>query len=95
MKSHNNTRLQHAKDMHSKIRDILMDDWDPIGIKQFTDHVDEYDSYIPKIYSLLIHRKTQVEMCDYLWWAGTENMGLSGNRAHTESVAVKLMALIE
>jgi hypothetical protein len=37
-----------------KIRKILLKDWDPIGIEDCVDAQDEYDSYIPEIYNLVI-----------------------------------------
>ncbi len=40
-----------------KIRKILLKDWDPIGIGDCVEAQDEYDSYIPEIYNLVINNK--------------------------------------
>lgn len=41
-----------ARRIQTEIRDVLIDIWDPIGVKDFAPR-DEYDSYIGKIYGLL------------------------------------------
>ncbi len=85
--------LERARTLHDAIRSILMKEWDPIGVGHIPRAQDEYDSYIPTIYRLLIRREPAYEVFDYLWWAETEHMGLSGNRQHTEKVAEQLVGL--
>lgn len=64
-----------GKEMNSKIHDVLINYWDPIGVKEFHDAQDEYDLYIPDILSLLI-KKDKQQLFDYLLWLETEHMGL-------------------
>jgi hypothetical protein len=33
-----------------RIRSVLMDDWDPIGVQGVPEAADEYDSYVMPIY---------------------------------------------
>lgn len=88
--------LDRAKRYHNAIRQILLEEWDPIGIKDFPDAPqDEYDSYISGIYHRLINRVPRHELFDYLWEIENDYMGLSGNRSHTETVIEKLVALNE
>ena len=56
---------------------------------------DEYDSYVPGIYSMLIRRARDVELFEYLWEITTEHMGLTGNRQHTMAIAKRLIMLIK
>lgn len=42
-----------AVEIQQKIRDILFDEWDPIGINDIAPR-DEYDGYIVKIYRHLV-----------------------------------------
>ena len=86
---------QRALTYHQALRQLLMLEWDPIGVKGIAEAQDEYDSYIPKIYQLLIERRPRHELFDYLWWAVTENMGLCGNRRETERVVDLLFILPE
>ena len=85
--------LDRAKKYHNAIRKILMDDWDPIGVKGIPEAIDEYDSYISKIYKLLIHHESEESIFRYLWEVETNYMGLSGNRRITENVTSKLVTL--
>jgi hypothetical protein len=70
-----------------------MHQWDPIGVSDIPEADDEYDSYVPAIYKLLLERAPAQEVFDYLWWAETEHMCLSGNRLTTEAVAARLVEL--
>jgi hypothetical protein len=80
-------RLVQAQMYHAAIREILMRDWDPIGVAGVHEADDEYDSYIGDIYVMLVRREPVHKLIDYLWWAETTNMGLFGNRQRTERVA--------
>jgi hypothetical protein len=88
-------RLDWAKQYHDSIRHILLYEWDPIGVGDVPEAQDEYDSYIGQIHGLLIRREPRQSLFDFLWWAVTENMGLSGNRQHTEEIVEKLFQLRE
>ncbi len=70
-----------------------MDEWDPIGVSDIPEAADEYDSYIPHIYSQLIHHNSEEEIFENLWKIETDNMGLFGNRGNTEKVAASLAKL--
>ena len=43
--------IEHARTLHQKVKNILMQDWDPIGVQAIPEAQDEYDSYVPTIYS--------------------------------------------
>ena len=77
----------------NEIQRILLRDWDPIGIQDIPEAQDEYDSYISSIYKLIQAKKSESELFECLWWIETENMGLSGNRKHTRTIANKLFKL--
>ena len=75
------------------IKTALLNEWDPIGVRQFPEAKDEYDSYAPHICTLLITRRPQQEVYDHLWWLETERMGLTGNRQATERFAERLLRI--
>ncbi|MCP1674012.1 hypothetical protein J2T57_001111 [Natronocella acetinitrilica] len=62
-------------------------------MSEITEAQDEYDSYVPTIYKMLILRKPRHEVVDYLWWLETEHMGLTGDRQATEKFADRLMKI--
>ena len=82
-----------ARRYHHAIREILLRDWDLIGVGAVAQAQDEYDSYIPGIYGRLIHRISEQDLFDHLWQIETEHMGLFGNRGKTQQVAQKLLLL--
>jgi len=85
--------LDKAKPLLVEIGEILMHDWDPIGVADVPEASDEYDSYVRGVHKLLVTRRTG-EVFDYLWWAETEHMGLPGDRQLTLVVARKLSCLV-
>ena len=86
-------RLQQARDYHAAIREVLMREWDAIGVADMSGAADEYDSYIGEVYGLLVRREPLYKMTDFLWWVETQHMGLAGNRHKTELVAERLLRL--
>jgi hypothetical protein len=87
--------LEKAKSYHDAIAQILMDEWDPIGVKGIPEAHDEYDAYVGQVYGLLARRRPVHEVSDLLWWVETEHMGLRGNRTHTQQVAERLIGLVQ
>ncbi len=67
-----------SKRIWADIRRVLMKVWDPIGVKDVPQAQDEYDSYVPGIYKLLIDRSSDDEIEAHLWLIVTETIGLSG-----------------
>ena len=90
-----NERLAQARSLQEAIREVLLREWDPIGVVGIFEAQDEYDSYVSQIYGLLVRREPSHKMVDFLWWAETEQMGLCGNRCRTEQVAERLIQLPE
>jgi hypothetical protein len=85
--------LDRAKRFHEAIREVLLKEWDPIVVSDIAEAADEYDSYIPQIYGMLIRREPSRMLFEFLWWAETEHMGLCGNRAHTTQIAERLVEI--
>jgi hypothetical protein len=85
---------ERARTLHQRIKNVLLHEWDPIGVQDIPEAQDEYDGYVPRIYAMLISRKPVHEVLEYLWWAEKEHMGLCGNYQRTKLIAEKLMALV-
>jgi hypothetical protein len=88
-------RLDQARSYHAAIREVLLREWDPIGVADIPEAADEYDSYVGQVYALLIRQEPLYKLVDFLWWAETEHMGLCGNRRRTEQIAERLLRLRE
>ncbi len=75
------------------IHNILLNEWDPIGVSGIEEAHDEYDSYIIDILVLLGDKAGEKEFFDFLWYIETEHMGLKGNRDRTKKIANKLAGI--
>jgi hypothetical protein len=64
-----------SRSIRLQIRKILLEIWDPIGIKDEPKAQDEYDSYIGGLYELLVRRAAGSELVEYLYWAAHDQMG--------------------
>jgi len=58
------------------IRHVLLEVWDPIGVKDEPFAQDEYDGYIGELYELLVSHAEDTQLIDYLHWAVHDRMGL-------------------
>jgi hypothetical protein len=87
--------IDKIKDLHKKIKNILLYDWDPIGVNEFPEANDEYDSYVSSIYKFIIMQKPVNEIYDYLVWLEGEHMGLivDKQRAHHISKLIYNLSL--
>jgi hypothetical protein len=56
------------------IRRILLNEWDPIGIRDTAECQDEYDRYIGGIYRLLARGATDLEIVDHLYQIESQQM---------------------
>jgi hypothetical protein len=85
--------LDRARRYHEAIRRVLLREWDPIGVADIPQAQDEYDGYVGEIHGRLVRHEARQSLIDHLWWIETVHMGLCGNRAHTEVIADRLLAL--
>lgn len=83
-----------SSELHRKIKDILLNEWDPIGIAGIDEAEDEYDAYVPAVYQLLITGAPKDDIAKYLYWLETEYMGLNGNIENTKQIAKRLKDLL-
>ena len=54
--------------------------WDPIGVSWAPQARDEYYSYLPKVFQLVMSDQRQ-ELIDYLQWVSDQRMGLPATDA--------------
>src|SRR5688572_19310028 len=85
--------LDRARNYHNRIRDILLKEWDPIGVGDVPEAQDEYDSYVGELYGMLTRHAPRHALIDHLWEIETVSMELSGNKRHTEKIADRLLKL--
>ena len=87
-------RKHHGTDIQDAIRQVLMQDWDPIGIKNTPECRDEYDSYIGGIYRLLARGATEEQIVEHLDRIESQQMLLPrSDKTTLDPVARKLRSL--
>ena len=59
-----------------EIRRVLLQHWDPIGIREEPKAQDEYDGYLGGVYGLLVRGASDKEIADHLAHIVEERMGL-------------------
>jgi len=84
-----------AKQIYLAIQKALIEEWDPIGVRDVPEAQGEYDSYVPMLYDLLLLNKPDEEIFDYLWWVETEHMGLNGEKKGTEDFIKRLRYIFQ
>ncbi|WP_291353777.1 hypothetical protein [Acinetobacter sp. UBA3106] len=76
------------------IHKILLQEWDPLGIRCNPSMRDEYEDYLPKIFNMLNEDASESEIFDYLWRIEHKVMEQKGNKQHTLRIASLLKALL-
>lgn len=74
-----------------QLRLILMNHWDPIGVRGVPEAADEYDGYLGQIANRLQDEAGPAEIADYLTWVRSDRMGLGDSepdRRDRETAAV-------
>ncbi|WP_156381030.1 hypothetical protein [Pseudolabrys sp. Root1462] len=86
-----------ARQNRAMVHDLLMREWDPIGVRDVPQAQDEYDAYVSKAYVMVMHDGASIEqVADYLYTIETEYMGLGKSaeaKDRARKVAVSLIAM--
>ncbi len=85
---------EDSRRIRLQIRRVLLDEWDPIGIKDEPNAQDEYDGYIPRIYELLLKDAPNAELSEYLYWVAHDRMGFEQSKASDMQATVAALRSI-
>ena len=78
--AHKTDRDQSDKN-RDLVRDVLLRDWDPIGISGIPEAKDEYDDYADVVLAMLTNENATAEdIAGYLFKIATEDMALSDRK---------------
>lgn len=78
--------------LYKRIDEILLNDWDPIGVSAVPEARDEYYGYLPQVFRLVIEGASQSAIADYLFRVETESMGLTGVKEHCMKIAAAVLS---
>jgi hypothetical protein len=96
--------MAHGRDKYRSrenrrlLRELLMREWDPIGVRDVPEAQDEYDNYVGEAYVLLMDRGTTAEDMEGYLHGVEDYMGLTQTRDmldRRQRVAEALIALRE
>jgi hypothetical protein len=76
-------------------REILMREWDPLGVEGMSGAEDEYDSYIPGVIALLQQGASVNEVAAHLDRIAVRNMGALARRERSTAAASALKTMWE
>jgi hypothetical protein len=92
--SHGRNKYQ-SRENRERIRLVLMQHWDPIGISDIPDCHDEYDNYFGKVYVMLMDdRASRDDIEQYLYETATGYMGLPPYDGLAEKCATTAAILV-
>jgi hypothetical protein len=75
--THGRNKYQ-SRENRARVREVLMQEWDPIGVRDAPHAQDEYDRYVGQVYVMLMdQRATEQAIATYLYDAATNYIGLS------------------
>ena len=83
-------RESRAREIQESIRDALMREWDPIGVKDVPEAQDEYDGYVGGVYRLLAAGASVRDVAEHLARIERDSMGVSTSPDQLMSVAAKV-----
>ena len=85
--------IARKRGVRARVREILMQDWDPIGISGDAPR-NEYDTYAAKAHAMLMDGATVEEIAAYLLHIATENMGLTHHAQQAQRAGRAAEALV-
>ena len=87
-------RNQRAREIQESIRQVLLRDWDPIGVSDVPEAQDEYDSYVGGVYRLLASGASEDEIIEHLYRIESDRMEMpAADREGLRGVARELTRL--
>jgi hypothetical protein len=73
----NNSFTEKERELFLRIDEVLHYVWDPIGVSRVPPARDEYSSYVPQVFSLVMKGADAVSIANHLASIAQDSMGLS------------------
>ncbi len=88
------SKQERARKIQRSIGEILLRNWDPIGVRDEPQARDEYDAYVGGVYKLIASGATARELAGHLARVEAEHLGLKdADSRKLIRVAEKLLEL--
>jgi hypothetical protein len=84
-----------SRSIRVQIRHVLLEVWDPIGVKDEPNAQNEYDGYIGGLYELLGSQAADSELAKYLYWIAHDRMGFDAAQIRDMEETVQALRRIQ
>jgi hypothetical protein len=85
---------ESPKHLFAVIREVLIRDWDPLGLSDAPGAPDDYDNIAREVHAILTGPEASAErIAAFLRWAEREQMGLQRRPGEATAAAARIMAL--
>ncbi len=91
-------QAEHERQKHlfARIREVLLNDWDPMGFQDAAVPPDDYDDVAREVHAILTSPEASADrIAAYLRWVEREQMRLQRRPGRATTAAATLMALID
>jgi hypothetical protein len=78
------------RELYQRVDEVMHYVWDPIGVSGIPQARDEYNSYLPQVFYMLLDRKHEGEITSYLIGIEDARMGLTPAPEKASQVATIL-----
>ena len=68
-------QLKRGREIQAAIARVLLQEWDPIGVRDVPEAQDEYDDYVGGVYRLLTAGASPLDVATHLSTIESERMG--------------------
>jgi hypothetical protein len=90
----NTKPAKKALEIFDSIRQVLISDWDPIGIGDEKGLADEYDAYVAPVYRILVGARSEKDLIEQLRQIEVDEIGVRPTKVEIlRPVARKLLSL--
>jgi hypothetical protein len=80
--------------LETEIESVLLNQWDPIGVKNNPHAKAEYNQYALRVLGMIQSRKTESEVFNYLISVVKNDLELQPNEARTRDVVRRLFEVV-
>jgi hypothetical protein len=89
--------IDKIAEIHRQLDKLLLSDWDPIGVRQVPQCLDEYSRYVREVFDVAVQSRSARAIAQHLLKIERERMSLSRWRRWQtrRPVAEKILQLVE
>tara|TARA_R110001599_G_scaffold348521_1_gene575867 strand:+ start:1041 stop:1337 length:297 start_codon:yes stop_codon:yes gene_type:complete len=80
-------------DLYKRIDEVLFYKWDPIGVSDLASPRDEYSSYLPRVFAMVLEYSNPEPIAEYLGIITTQDIGLDLRPEHDMQIAKLALAI--